>query len=436
MLFRPLCVVAAAAFSSTSLASDLLETYSLALENDAHYQAARYQRQSVGQQTAIARSTYRPSIRLGAGADRLREELDGSGVNGSDSYNTENLAVSLSQSLYNRQDRVLISQSALSDQQAGIDLEAAEDGLILRLATSYFLVLGARDNVDLAVSEKTAIKRQMELADERLNVGIGTQTDLYDAQARFQIAEANEIEAGNFLEDARQSLIQIIGQQPSELSTLRENAPLEMPKPAFVEDWISLAFENNPGLRSDSLDLEIARQEVDKQKFARHPNISLDLSQNYSNSDGGVVGSGSDRETTVIGLNLTVPIYLGGLIGAQVKQAGLNANVSEQILEQTRRQVDRDVRDVFNDVTTGIKRVDALKQAVVAGESAVDSKNEGFAAGLITNLDVLDAQRDLYQAQRDYLRARYDFILSVLRLEQAAGQLDVEDVRRVNHWLS
>jgi outer membrane protein len=265
-------------------------------------------------------------------------------------------------------------------------------------------------------------------------VGIGTQTDLYDAQARFQLAEANEIEAGNLIEDAIQSLVLIIGTDPRELSRLREDAPLEMPSPASVVDWVAMAIDNNPTLRSAALDLEIARQEIDRQKYTKHPSVSLNAAQSYRDNSGGVNGS-SDRTNTSIGLELQFPLYVGGAVAAQVQQAALNANSQEQIVELTRRSVDRTIRDIFNDVTSGINRVKALDQAVIAGQSAVEAKQEGFAAGLITNLDVLDAQRDLFQARRDYLRARYDFILSVLRLEQAAGQLDEADVARINTWL-
>jgi outer membrane protein len=436
MKIRLLCLLTAA-LSTNAGAVDLMDSYRMALANDASYLSSVFEREAVARDPEIARSAWRPSVALGAEANRVREDVNSSNpaTSGADNFNNVGAALSLSQRLYDRQSRISITQAELGDQRAGALLESAEDEVIIRVAVAYFSVLGALDNLELATSEKIAIRRQLELADERLNVGIGTQTDLYDASARFQLAEANEIEAENLIESALQSLVAIIGHQPDDLARLREDAPLDMPDPASVADWVSNALQNNPVLRSASVGLEIARQNVEFQRNTKHPRVLLNAQHSYADNSGGVTGS-SDRTNTRVGVELSIPLYLGGSVEQQVQRAALSANAQEQQVEFTRRDVTRNIRILYNDLVSGIKRVEALDQAVLAGESAVEAKQEGFSAGLITNLDVLDAQRDLFQARRDYLRARYDFILSVLRLEQAAGTLDESDVSRVNAWLN
>ncbi|GJL83515.1 MAG: outer membrane protein TolC [marine bacterium B5-7] len=433
---RFVLLLTAAGLSSSAIASDLLDTYRMALDSDPGYRSSIYLRQATAKQPDIARSALRPSVSLSANGDLIREDMNAGGINsGSDEYSSLGAGISLNQALYDRQSSIAVDQAELADQRAGTDLSSSEDDLIIRVATSYFAVLGAIDNLELATSEKIAIKRQLELADERLNVGIGTQTDLYDARARFQLAEAREIQARNLIEDARQSLIAIVGGDPGELDRLRDDTPLEMPDPQSEADWVALAKANNPDLKSALIDLEIARQEVERLKYARHPSVFLNAGHNYNDTSGSANNGSGDRNKTQIGVGLDWPLYLGGSVEALVQQAGLNANAQESQTELTRRQIERNVRDVYNNVTSGIKLVEAFDQAVIASESAVEAKEEGYAAGLITNLDVLDAQRDLYQAQLDYLRARYDYILSVLRLEQASGLLDETDVARVNSWL-
>lgn len=417
-------------------AADLLGVYQQAELNDASYLAANYQRASLGLQPTLARSARNFNVKVSGNIAAQRESVDSAGNDNSDTFTSESVSVAASKSLYSKQRDFAVDQADLADQQADYSLSIAAQDLIIRVANAYFTLLGAQDNLELATSEKIAINRQLELADERLNVGIGTQTDLFDARARFQIAEANEIDAENLIEDARQTLIQIIASDPGSISKLREDAPLELPQPASVDEWVASAALNNPQIIAQQLGLDIARIEVENQKALRTPSVTFNASQSFSHAGGsGVTGSSSDRNVTTVGVQLSMPLFLGGSIAAQIEKAGLDANSQEQNVIQTKRQVERQVRDVFNDVVTGIKRVNAFKQAVIAGESAVEAKNEGFSAGLITNLDVLDAQRDLFQAQRNYLRARYDFILSVLSLEQAAGQLDINDVRRVNTWL-
>ena len=415
---------------------DFLSIYKHALNSDTSFLAADFQRKAASENVLLAESVFKPTINLAGNMNYQDENIRSQGVKNSDNYTALGLDVSLNQTIYSQQNTIAINQSKLGNEQAGFNLETASDDLILRIASTYFTVLGAQDNLELAVSEKIAIKRQLELAEERLNVGIGTQTDLFDAQARFQIVEAEEIGAENLIEDSMQALISIIGFRPTDLSVLREDSPLVPPQPNNVSTWVENANSNNPVLHSEKLAYEISNQEIEKQRKIKTPTVSWKLGQAFSDNGGSAnSGFGSDRNATTIGLQLSIPLYTSGTDRVKVRSAALNANIQEQVLEQTRRSVTRNVRNLFNDVTTGIRRVSALQQAVVASESAVEAKNEGFSAGLITNLDVLDAQRDLFQAQRDYLRARYDYILAVLNLEQAAGQLDIDDVIRVNSWL-
>jgi outer membrane protein len=423
---------------ATAVAADLWSIYTLARDNDADFQAQRFAYQAEQQVLPQARAAFRPSVTANAGGARGSEELktDIQFANeGRASFYSENASIIVSQSLYNRQNRLGVDQATQEVEAASLALLGAEQELLLRVARRYFLVLAARDNVGLARSNKTAIARQLELADERLEVGLGTRTDLFDAQARFQIAEAEEIVAQNLLDDTRRALVEITAEIPSELAALSVDAPLLAPDPDDVQHWVDRAMRANVPLSLQRLNVQIAQMEVSRQRSARGPVVALNLEYRYNNTDGSIGGPGAQRDATDFGVQVAVPLFRGGLISASTQQALYRYDEALQVLEGRERAALRGIHATFSNVTSTIRLVKALQQAVAAGESALQAKQEGFAAGLNTNLDVLDAQRDLFQDKRDHLRARYDYILNLLNLEQVAGSLSEASLRQINTWL-
>jgi len=338
-------------------------------------------------------------------------------------------SVSLSQSLYNRASRLTVDQARQLADRAQIDYAIAAESLIQRVAASYFAVLATQDNLELSERNQRAIGRQLELAEERLEVGLGTRTDLYDARARFENAIAEGIEARRLLDDARQALVALVGDDPGHLRSLSAAAPLAKPNPDNAEIWVARALSENRGLATLQQAADLAELEIDLQKAERFPTVGLGLSAAYTDS---AVSDGTD---TTLTFSLSLPFYQGGLVNARIREAAFKHNAARASYESARRDIQRQTRQAFLGVNSQLRRVQALAEAVRAGESALQAKEEGFAAGLTTNIEVLDAQRDLFRAERDYLKARYDYVLQVLLLEQLAGQLDESDVARINRWL-
>ena len=415
-----------------SLADDLWDIYSLALTNDPVYQAATLSHSANALELPIARTAFQPSVTAEGSVreDQTDEKNTNSGNN--DDYI---LGIDFNLPLYNKSDRVRIDQSRRRVEISELELRQAKQDLILRVANQYFNVLAARDAREVARLEKIAIKRQMDLASERLEVGLVTRTDLFDAKARFKQAEANQIQAQNNINNDLALLKQIIGVTPEQLLPLSESAPLELPRPNDVESWVNRSLSNNIMLAIRSVELEIAQGDIEQQKSALFPVVSLDGGHSWKDSRGDSNTSPGGSNTTRIAVNVRIPVYARGVLDLKARQAGLLYNLGEKRLEQTRRSVSAQATTVFLTMTSRVSQVEALFDAITAGESALEAKEEGFNAGLTTNLDVLDAQRDLSRSRTDYLRARYDYIISVLELERAVGDLNEDDIKRVNGWL-
>ncbi len=416
------------ALSTPASAEDLWDVYQLALANDALYQAAEADYQAARYELPLSRSNFRPAVNGVGTLGRNRNDASGDYVTDDDS----SIGIGLDMLLFDRATRIGVDQAELQVQNAGVQLDIARDDLVLRVSERYFNHLAARDAKEVARLQKIAIQRQMDLASERLDVGLGTRTDLFDARARFQQAEADLIAADILINNTLQALIEIINVVPETIAALEENSPLDPPEPNNIDHWVGLARSNNLQVLSEDLNLQIASQEVDRQRAGRSPTLTLGASQSY-NDNGGI--SDDSYNSTGVNLSLNLPIYLGGSINLRTKQAGMRFNAAEQVLEAARRQATTSTTTAFLSVTSGISQVEALAEAIVAGESALQAKEEGFSAGLTTNIDVLDAQRDLSRSRVDYLRARYNYIIALLQLEQATGDLGDEDIQFINDWL-
>jgi outer membrane protein len=265
-----------------------------------------------------------------------------------------------------------------------------------------------------------------------LRAGLGTITNQYDAQARYAVTQAREIEAQNRLRDARQAMREITGKVFDNVQSLRDDFRLESPQPAAVERWLETALAQNLGLNARRESVEVARQEIDRQKAGHYPSLNLLLQNNRRDAGSTLFGGGSNVDTTELSLKLSVPIYEGGLTSAVTREAAFRHAKAQEELEAERRTVDRATRAYYEGVLAGVGLVDALKQSVVAQERSLESKEVSHKSGLITLLPVLDAQRDLYLARRDYAQSRYDYLINRLRLQQVTGVLSELDLAVVN----
>ena len=355
-------------------------------------------------------------------------------------YDTSGYALSLRQPLFNSAAWAGLKQARASVRKAASEFASAKQSLLTRTAAAYFAVLRAKDNLDLAIAEKAAVKGQLDLTSARLEAGLSTITEVHEARAQYEFTEAEEIDARNRLDDAREALRTLTGRSVGTLKRLRPENPLLTPDPPDIEKWVENALQHNLALKAAEAAVDIAKEEIRIQRAGHWP--TLDIVGNSSRSDAtgssfSIANPEADirRDNTSIGLELNIPLVRGGLVSALTKESKYRYTAAEYASEKQRRSTIRSTRSAYLGVISSAKRIVALKQSVIAGESALEAKQEGFQAGISTNKDVLDAQRNLYRAKRDYSDSRYSYLVNFLLLKEAAGILSEEDLARINDWL-
>lgn len=317
-IFRTVIPAALMLYGAQAAAEDLIDVYEAAVQNDPVFRSQALTLKAEQQGPASARAALLPDVLLfGAGA-RNDEEVTGAGAfrgEGSADFNSKEYGVSVNQPVYNKQRFVAYDQAKLRAQAAQIDFRQAQQDLILRVVNRYLGVLAAQDNLELAIAERRAIFRQLELARSRLEVGLGTTTDLYDARARFELAQAQEIRAQQTLEDANQALQELIGRRVEKLDALRAGSPLTPPTPEDADIWAQRSQRGNLDLILAALDEEVSKREVTRQKARRMPTLDLVLSHNVVDDDGSIGGGDVEQEASAARLQLEIPIFQGGEIG-------------------------------------------------------------------------------------------------------------------------
>ena len=409
-------------------AEDLLQIYRQALDSDPVLKAAAASREATQETKPQARALLLPNV--AATAEQGRTFGIAGSSTGQSSFNSHNYAIGLVQPVYNRRSQV---QQRVADAvvvQSDVDFQNSQNQLILRVSQGYFGVLAALDNLTYATAEKNAFARQLEQANRRFEVGLATITDVYDAQARFDAAVSQEIDAINRLADARELLRQLTGREHAELNLLSEQMPLALPKPSDPEVWVNMALENNLGLRSASFGVDQARENINLQKSGHYP--TLDLRASRVNLDNGITNATSSSQ---VNLELAIPLYTGGAVSSQSRQAAYNYEAARQSLENQQRDAIRTVRNAYRGQETAISQIKALNQTRVSTRSALEANQAGYEVGTRTIVDVLDAERNVYLAERNYASARYSYIANYLILRQAAGQLSEADLTEINGWL-
>ncbi|MEZ5586078.1 MAG: TolC family outer membrane protein [Sedimenticolaceae bacterium] len=414
-------------------AGDLASVYQLAVQNDPNLAAAQATRDATLEQQPIARSLLLPNLSISGEANKSSQDFKG--TVGSSDFGTQAAAIQLLQPLYRRDRLIRLDQAEDQVAQADFNLSAAEQDLIIRVATAYFTVLGAQDNLEFSVSEKKAIARQLDQAKQRFEVGLIAITGVHEAQARFDQARADELAAENLLDNAIEALVQITGEYVDTLAVLKREIPLNNPEPSSLEVWAETALANNPNLLSAQYDTEIAKKQIDFQSSGHWPSLDLVGSYGVARSDSGFSPGTNDSDTGTIGLQLNIPLYSGGGVNAATRQAVAQHEASKDVLEERRRSVRAQVRNAYRGVQSSISRVNALEATQVSANSALEATEAGFEVGTRTLVDVLNSQSDLFAAKRDLARSRYDYILNTLRLFQASGSLDESDIALVNTWL-
>ena len=414
-------------------AGGLLDNFLLARDNDPQLKVADATRLAEAETKDQSVALLLPTITLSGNTDNVSSETKNSSFFPAvkEDYNSKGYSLNITQPVYHHDFWVGLRQADATVAQAEADYGVAKQDLIIRLASRYFDLLAAQDNLDFARAEKQATTRQLEQAKQRFEVGLIAITDVHEAQAQYDLTVAQEISAENSLANAREALQEITGQYEQSPAALRNDIPLLTPSPADIEQWVNKARQQNLTLKSAQYASEVASEEINRQRAGHFPTLDI-VASRVNRDTGGLTGRVNDTDT--ISLQLNVPIFAGGAVSSRTRQAAYRADAAKQSLRQARRAVIRQTRNAYLGVIADISRVNALKQAVVSTAKANEATQAGFEVGTRTIVDVLVSQRELFRAKRDYKRSRYDYILNTLRLKQAAGTLSQADIEAIDKW--
>ena len=421
--------------------ADLLEVYRDAVGYDAQFSAARAALEAGREKLPQGRAGLLPQV--GLSANSVWNEIDfesrpSTGVVPA-RYNSNGWGISLTQPLFRWQNWASYKQSELAVVQAETQFANARQDLLLRVAQAYFDVLLAQETLASAQAQKNAIAEQLDSAKRNFEVGTATITDTHEAQARFDLTSAQEIAATNDLQVRRDALQILTGKDVAALKTLKPGMDIQRPQPDDIIQWMSAAESGNLGVQLAQAGMEIAEREIGKQRAGHLPTVDVVATRGRSSMQStlalGAVRPGSDTDATTIGLQLSLPLFAGGAQVSRDREAVALRDKARADLDNARRQARLAARQSYLGVTSGLAQVKALEQGLVSSQSALDSNRLGYEVGVRINIDVLNAQQQLFSTRRDLARARLDTLAAQLRLKAASGALAEADLAAVNSLL-
>jgi len=433
-------LVATPLLASPLWAADLLQVYREAQNNDATFAAARSTLEAGRERTPQARAGLLPTLSLSGNSLWNKNDLylrDGTlppTLNANPRFNSNGYTLTLSQPLFRWQNWVAYDQSKFQVAQAEANFVQAGQDLILRVAQAYFDVLYAQESLKAVQANKKSIEQQLESVKRNFEVGTSTIVDAQEAQARFDLAVAQEIAAESDLEVRQRTLQAIIGKEPGPLAPFRRGAEISSPQPADMKQWAAAAEKDNINVQIQLAAVEIATREVDRQRAGHYP--TLDLVANKGTSVAlSTIGGQLETNFENVGVQLNLPIFQGGAVVSRQSEASANRAAAESTLEQTRRNAALQARQHYLGATNGLAQVRALRAALISSQSSLESNRLGFEVGVRINIDVLNADNQVYVTRRDLAKAVLDTLMSQLRLKAAVGTLSEEDVVAANALL-
>jgi len=448
-----LLVVATIVLPGAAQGASLLEIYQQALQSDPQIHEAEARRLAALESKPQARSVLLPQ--LSASGEWSRQEPSGSSFEPStggtisfdQSTDVTAWRVELRQTLFRWDQVVNLKRADKTVARAEAIREAAQQDLIVRVAERYFGVLAAEDRLTSIHADRTAIARQLEQAKQRFEVGLIAITDVQESQAAYDQSVADEIAAKRSLATAREFLREITGEYVPSLSAPGEDFPLITPTPNDEASWVDLSMSQNLNLLASRLDEQLARDEVAFRRTGYYPSIDLVARTSETKSDGDTTierpllpgpefnNIDDTRDFDYIGVEFSVPIFTGGGTSSRVREAVYLHRAAREQLQRVTRETERQARDAYLGVISERSRVKALQQAVQSSRTALEATQAGFEVGTRTIVDVLNSQFSLYLAITNYYQSRYDYVLNALRLKQAAGNLAVQDLERIDQSL-
>ncbi len=428
----------------------LLDIYHQALARDPVLASALSANQAAQEIIEQGKALYRPTVNFVAGANTNNQDFAFTGTSrpsptnplitfqnqqsGVEKFEQRSFGIQARQPIFRKQNWVQMEQTETQVSQANKQLLLTQQNLILRTTEAYFNVLLAQDRIDLISAQKVAIISQLEQANANFEVGTATITDVNEAQARYDLILAQEIAAINEYAIAKHTVEAITGELPEKLATVRADIRVNH-LTKNMKEWQQLASINNLNILIQQDALQLAEQAMDFAKAGHLP--TLDAVANYSDNyaNGGINTENSRFKNAVLGIELQIPLYQGGVISSRARQAGLNKQKAQDDVEIARRQADLETQRAFLNLSTSIAQIKALEQALISSQSQLDSTKLGYEVGVRISVDVLNAQQQLFAAKRDLLQARYNYLVNIIRLKSATGLVAEADLQDINQQL-
>ena len=433
-----------ALFISFNISSEsLLDIYNEALENDPTYKAAEYSYLADKELKVQGRAALLPSITL-SGSTNWNEYYQNKELQ--QQYNSFSSSARVTQPLFRLDTWFQYRQSKSLTDAAEADFAFEQQNLLVRTAELYFGVLRAIDNLNAAISEEKAIKKQLDQAKQRFEVGLSAITGVQEAQLAFDLSKASRIRTEGSLYSARESLNALIGREIFSLNELGDSLLIDLPTPSSKQKWVELALENNYQLKAAYLRKKAAKSSARSVASNHLPKIDIVGSQSESetnqfnyegfNIDGQGIPVPSVTGRRNYSIQLSMPLFQGGAVNSRRKQAYSQYERANENTLFTERRIIQEVRSQFSNVLTLVANVNAQKQAVISATSALEATQVGYRVGTRNVVDLLQAEKNLYSAEKNLANAKYDYILANLRLGLASGTITPADIVKINNLLS
>ena len=419
---------------------DLMDIYREAQRNDPALATARATWLATQERAPQARAQLLPNVALSGSVnanDIYSNTRSSPPIVSAGNFQDYGVAITASQPIFRVQTAVAYDQARRQVEQADYNLAAAQQDLIIRVAVTYFDVLLAQFNVELAVAQKAAVSEQLAQAKRNFEVGVATITDTNEAQANYDQIVAQEIAARNELDNRLAALRAIIGRMPRDLKKLGANFDPTPPEPDALDPWLDRALKENLAVRVSQFAYDIAALEVDKQRAGHLPTVDLIGSLRAGGTTGGASSDfdGTSRNVA-IGVALTLPIYQGGFVDSRVREAVALQDAARESLELARRAALFNAQVGYTGVNSSVASVRAFTAAVQSAEVALQSNRLGQEVGVRTNLDVLNVQQTVFTQRRNLAQAYFNYLVNTLRLKSAVGTLNEQDLEALNRRLA
>ncbi|MCB5189337.1 TolC family outer membrane protein [Methylobacillus arboreus] len=419
---------------------NLLSLYEKALQYDAQYKAAEANTAAEREEINKSRALFLPRVQFGASVghgvtDRTTQTSLGA-VDSRLNYDIHNYTLSLRQSLFNKESLATYRGAEASVQSKEALLLKENATLISRLAATYFETLYAQEKAEVLRSNIAATSQQRDQAQRRYDNGEGTITEINEAQANLELAQAELITTENSLDVFKQTLSNMTGTIVNEIAPLNTaQLPLNVPDSDNLDFWLQQSLGNNPEIAAARLSVEVARQDVEKRRAGHFPTLDLVGVRSYSENDSNNT-LGSRFDTTTFALQLNMPLFAGGFTSASVRQAFNRVDAAEELLNLRTRDIEANTRKYLNSIRSGLQALAAYRQAVKSSEIALEGTQKGFAAGTRTNIEVLNAQQKLFRSRLELSRVQYVLVNDIINLKQAAGMLNESQLHALNQYFS